>query len=104
MTKEELIKLAEQLCLENYQHGFDSFYECYDVAEWEEFISEYKVRNKKQLIKALNKIAGFRDDYASNIETWTECESCIKDRRFRCECEYGDGKLVQNFKPIEVTC
>jgi hypothetical protein len=100
MRQEELIKLAEELCKRNYCNGFDAYVECYGSTEWEEFLERYQVTTEAELVTALNDDAGIHDDYASNIETWSECQTCIDAREYRCECGYDD-KRIQTFKPIE---
>ena len=43
ILQDELVKLAKELCKENYHFGYDIFVECYDIPEWKEFFNNYKV-------------------------------------------------------------
>jgi hypothetical protein len=38
MTKEQIIEKAKKLALSRYNEGYDTFVECYDQKEWEEFV------------------------------------------------------------------
>jgi hypothetical protein len=76
MKQEQLIKLARELTEANYCFGFDWFVECYDVAEWEEFLEDTQVSTKEELISALN----------DQAESWSETQA---DRECFYVCETG---------------
>ena len=37
ILQDELVKLAKELCEENFEYGFDTFVMCYDNSDWLEF-------------------------------------------------------------------
>ena len=99
-----LIKEARQLTEANYCFGFDSYVECYDNSEWQEFLEDYEVKTREQLISALNEDCERYQQRGHSMEAFTNCEKCISEHtretpKHSCDC-HEDGLRIYPFKPI----
>lgn len=116
-TQQELIKLAKELCEENIMYGFDHFVMCYEDSEWKEFIENWEVSNKENLISALNESAEWHGERGGNQDAWTDCEKCIPEHKRgapkeECDCNvepietehiyWEFSKQINPFIPMEV--
>jgi hypothetical protein len=88
ILQDELVKLAKELCKENYHFGYDIFIECYDIPEWKEFFNNYKVDTIEKLIPALNDQAENWSDTQSNRECFYNCPTEVpNEERGKCDIE-----------------
>jgi len=90
---EELVKLAENLCEQNYCYGFDTFVECYDKSDWLEFFKDFKVDTIEKLIPALNASAEMRASMAGDRECYYACDKCDAENtrdnpKEFCDCNF----------------
>jgi hypothetical protein len=86
--QEELVKLAKDLCEQNYCYGFDTFVECYDKSDWLEFFKDFKVDAIKKLIPALNASAEMRAGMAGDRECYYVCPTDVpNEEKGKCDLE-----------------
>ena len=85
MEQTELIRIAKELAMKNYNNGFDFYVECYEDNDWAELLSERNITTGKELINSMNFQAGLRNDAMANAG---------------CFNSDSDFSQEDNFKPI----
>jgi hypothetical protein len=99
---EELVKLANDLCEQNYCYGFDAFVECYDKSEWLDFFKLFKVDSIEKLIPALNASAEMRADRGGDYECYYVCDKCDAENKRDSPKEFCDCDFYPSPDPQEL--
>ena len=53
MKQTELIKIAKDLAMKNYNNGFDFYVECYEDEDWAELLTEENIKEWKKEVKKI---------------------------------------------------
>lgn len=61
----ELIEAIKAFCLAHYEEGYDACVECWDDAEYAEWIEDYKVTSVDEFVKSY----AFMIDHANEVRS-----------------------------------